>query len=406
MKIGFLLSNIKTSDGGIYQYSIYIFKMLLKCDEIEQIVAFVSADQQKEFSSLLNHPKVTLVKQSDGGFVTRFVKKVSDFYLTRYYLKGMTRKMPLRIHKLLNPDRHFFNRFNIDLLHVPRQHSPAYLLKYPVVVSMHDVQHLHFPEFFTPVERIYKSVSYYNSLNETDHVVASYQHVKNDLIKYFRIEADKVNVCPVPLDEDWVADEQGTSPEVLKAKYNIPDAIMLTPAATWEHKNHMVVLEAMALLKSRGIKLFWVATGNKTKFYPVIEERIKQLGLEDLVLFTGIVPHLDLKGLYTMAKLVVIPTMYEAGSGPLVEAMRYLTPVICSNVTSLPDTIGNSAFTFSPGDTERVAELISKVLGDPEFVKSNKANSQARIDYYSQLSYSDAFLAAYRAAVIRHTPHT
>lgn len=399
MKLGYYIANIQATDGGIYQYSVYVLKMLFKCNEIEQIVIFYSKEEEEEYRHLFSHPKIKTVLHKKNNWLKEYLKKISEFYLNRYYLKRMASKVPLLIYKLLNPDRRFLNRYKLDALHVPKQHSPAYQLKYPVIVSMHDVQQFHFPEFFTPLERIYKSISYYTTLCETEHVIVSYNHIKTDLIKYFPIAPGKITVCPVPLDEDWAEEASVTSIEELKSRYAIPDQIILTPAATWEHKNHIKVLEALAVLKKEGIKLFWVSTGYKTKFYKTIEERIQFLGLSDQVLFTGLVPDSDLKGLYKMAKLVVIPTLYEAGSGPLVEAMRYDSPVICSNVTSLPDTIGNEEFIFAPLDHSKIAGLIKQGLSDISFIERNKQNSRIRIKALSQQDYRVGFMNAYKKAI-------
>lgn len=399
MKVGYYISNIMTSDGGIYQYTIYILKMLLKCPEIEQVVVFKSKSQNDDFKHMFSHPKVKTITCKERGRVLTFAKKLSDYFLSRYYMKKKSNKTPLFLYKILNPDRWFLNKFNLDVLHVPRQHSPAYILRYPVVISMHDVQQFYFPEFFSPLERIYKSISYYTSLCETDHVIVSYNHVKKDLIKYFPIESDKINVCPVPVNEDWVSDNLGTSFDELKQKYNIPDEFILTPAATWEHKNHNAVIEALLILRKEGRKVFWVATGNKTKYYEKIKEKIAEFNLSDQVLFTGIVPDLDLKGLYKSTRLVVIPTLYEAGSGPLFEAMRYQTPVICSNVTSLPDTIGDNQFVFNPYDYEQIALLIKKSLTDVNFINENKQNSEKSISKISNQNFSLEFIHAYRSAI-------
>jgi len=351
------------------------------------------------FSWLFEQPKVRAVMHDERSKTYNFLKKSSEFFLTRYYLKLASSRLIYRLYCLLNPDRRFLNRFNLDVLHVPRQHSPAYNLKYPVIITMHDVQHFHFPEFFSPVERIYKSIRYFTSMSETTHVIVSYSHVKNDLNKYFSNIKARISVCPVPLNEDWTAGYPETSINDLKETYNTPDHIILTPAATWEHKNHIAVLKALSLLRDEGLKIFWVSTGNKTGFYPTIEKSINELNLADQVLFTGVVPESDLIGFYKIAKLVVIPTLYEAGSGPLIEAIRYNTPVICSNVTSLPETIGNSEFVFDPTNYRQIADLIKRALTDDKFLTRNKANSEKRAFFYNNVSSSAAFIEAYNIAI-------
>ena len=402
MKVGYYISKIQASDGGIYQYSIYILKMLLKCNEIKKVYLFYSDDQNTSFSTFLTHPKVVPVLHDKKCKIYNYQKKLSEFFLTRYYLKNSKSPFLYKLCYFLNPNRRFLNKYKLDVLHVPRQHAPSFKLNYPVVVSMHDVQQLHYPEFFTPLERIYRSISYYVSLSEASHVVVSYTHVKDDINKYFSSIRPDVSVCPVPMDEDWTDSKACTDTNLLKSNLSFPDQFILTPAATWEHKNHLAVLQALSILRKRGEKVFWISTGHKTPYFKTIEEKITELELNDQVLFTGLVSDADLIGLYKMASLVVIPTLYEAGSGPLFEAIRYQVPVICSRVTSLPDTIKNEEFTFDPHDSNKIAELISAALSEPGFIERNKTNSLLRLAELKSADYSSSFIHAYENAVAFH----
>lgn len=397
MNIGFYIANISPADGGIFQYSLYILRMLVKCDSVNSIYLFQSNDQHEALSEILNDRKVRAVICNGNTRIKNLMRQASEFWITRYYMRIKSPKYFLNLYKLLNPERKQLNKFNIDLLHVPRQHSPAYKLKYPVIITMHDIQHVHYPEFFTPLERVHKAIRYYITMSETDQVIVSYHHVKNDLIKYFKTKDEKISVCPVPVNDDWMTNS-ATSFELLKEKYHLPEVYIMTPAATWEHKNHIAVLKALNLLRGESFKVFWISTGNKTPFYEVISEKIKSLNLEDQVLFPGIVSDSDLKGLYQNTSLVVIPTLYEAGSGPLFEAMRYKKPVICSNVTSLPETIDNPEFTFNPLNIMELAGLIKRGLTDTQFIERNLENSRKRTDYFKSIDYDTAFLNTYSKA--------
>lgn len=394
MRIGFYLTNINPSDGGIFQYSIYLLKMLIKCDQVSQIYLFYSIEQKEVLSIYFTEKKIRPIQYLKSTMIVRTLRQASEFWLTRYYMRINKQKYNLILYKLFNPDRLFFNRYKVDLLHIPRQHSPAYLLKYPVIITMHDIQHFHFPEFFTSLERVHKAIRYHISFKEADHIIVSFNHVKNDIDKYYKEEKEKTSVCPVPLIDDWISSEP-TSYEVLKKKYHITGTFILTPAATWQHKNHLAVLEALSILRSEGLNLFWIATGNKTSYFETINKRISELKLEDQVIFPGIVPDQDLKGLYYSTSLVVIPTFYEAGSGPLVEAMRYGVPVICSNVTSLPEMIGNPEFIFNPYNSLELASLIKQAVTDDDFVNRNLENSKKQIDLFRSMNYIKPFVKVY-----------
>jgi len=113
--------------------------------------------------------------------------------------------------------------------------------------------------------------------------------------------------------------------------------------------------------------------------------------------FLGLVPEEDLICLYKNSSLVVIPTLYEAGSAPLYEAMRYQVPVICSNVTSLPETIGNEEFIFDPNEVSEIAIKIKKILMDSTFREKNLMNSIERINYFRSFNYVQNFTDVYKS---------
>lgn len=371
--------------------------MLTNCESVDKIYLFIDQSQQHEFDAYFNNNKIVPVVCHGDGRVSRILRQSSEFWINRYYLRDKPNHYCRTLYRILNPDRRFLNKFKIDLLHIPRQHAPAYELNYPVVVTMHDIQHLHYPEFFTPLERIHKAIRYQVTMQEADQIIVSYNHVRNDLVKYFRTDTSKINICPVPVDNDWMT-RQATEFEILKKRFKLPDVYILTPAATWEHKNHLAVLEALNILRGESFNVYWIATGHKTAFYSKIEKRIKELELENQVIFPGIVSDEDLRGLYQNASLVVVPTLYEAGSGPLIEAMRYEIPVICSNVTSLPDTIGDPEFIFNPLNSMDIAGLIKQGLTDVDFIKRNINNSRKQSDLIRKLDYKAAFIEAYSRA--------
>ncbi len=262
---------------------------------------------------------------------------------------------------------------------------------------MHDIQEYHYPEYFSASQKLHRKVNNINAINESDHIIVSFDHIKNDLLKYFDVKESKISLCPPPFAEDWFLSDIFTSEETLSKKYELRKKFLLYPAATWKHKNHINLIKAMAKLVEDGLDLQLICTGNITDHHLTIEKEIKKLNLEGRVRFLGIVPEEDLIGLFKSASLVVIPTLYEAGSGPLYEAMRYSAPVICSNVTSLPDTMGMDDFIFDPNIIDEIVSLIRKMLVDDNFKQKNISNSVERMNYFRSQNYDYRFLKVYRA---------
>ena len=103
--------------------------------------------------------------------------------------------------------------------------------------------------------------------------------------------------------------------------------------------------------------------------------------------------------LYNNANLIAIPSLYEAGSGPLFEAMYYSRPVICSNVTSLPESIGDCEFVFDPLNLDEISNLILRGLYDKDFIMRNKLNSAKRMEQLKELNYENIYLNALELAI-------
>ena len=271
-----------------------------------------------------------------------------------------------------------------------------YSLKIPVVTTMHDLQEFHFPEFFSSQERLHRAINNKKSLEESAGVIVSFEHVKKDILKYFQIDENKIFVCPPPFSENWFTKKDHSKYDEVKNKYSLSDEFILYPAASWRHKNHENLIKAINKLKHDGISINLICTGTRTEYYEkVLKILVSEFNLNDEIKFIGIIPECELISLYKMSRLVVIPTMYEAGSGPLYEAMRYRVPVVCSNVTSLPETMNNNEFVFNPFSVEEISAIIRKGITDEDFRKRNVENSIIRMDYYKKLNFDKAFIDLY-----------
>ncbi|MBX9807176.1 MAG: glycosyltransferase, partial [Flavobacteriaceae bacterium] len=120
--------------------------------------------------------------------------------------------------------------------------------------------------------------------------------------------------------------------------------------------------------------IYLICTGHPTEFYTNnIKPFIEKQGLTDKIKFVGIVSDEELFELYHKCSAVVVPTLYEAGSFPLVESILMGIPVVCSNVTSLPETIGDGQFVFDPIDISDIADKINKIWSDDIYRIENMA---------------------------------
>ena len=392
MRIGFYIHHTTISAGGIFTYSIGILKQLLKSDQIEKIIVITSEEVNEKLKEISEDPKIEIVNINRNDLI---VKLRLICYFLLLILFTPVRNIFFKVFDWLNPYSKILTKENLSLFHIPVQYSPIYKTKIPVLITMHDLQEYHYPEFFSVKEKLFRKINNKIAILDSDRIIVSFNHVKNDILKYFKVSEEKVSVCPPPFADNWFAETKETDWSTLSKKYNIEKDCILYPAATWRHKNHLGLLEAMKNLVLEKDDIHLVCTGKKTEFYKEIQSKILDYDLSKNVHFLGIVPEENLIGLYKNARLVVIPTLYEAGSGPLYEAMRYGIPVICSNVTSLPETIGNEDFIFNPNDSDEILKKIKLGLFDEEFRKRNIQNSIEKMDKFRQINFYDNFIEAY-----------
>ncbi len=405
MKIGYYIHHTSLKAGGIFTYSIGILKLLLASDYIEKIIIVIDEEQRDYFEKLSSNSKVEIIVIDRKRISIKIRLALSYFLIDNYtlYKNNSIANPKLQIFKKLsffiNPYKKVLNRKKIDLFHVPLQYSPIYGRDVPIITTMHDLQELHFPEFFDEHERLHRGLNNKKAITNSDHVIVSFEHIRKDLVKYFNISDEKISVCPPPFTEDWFATTNETLKDTLIKKYNFRNPFILYPAATWRHKNHINLIKAISSLRNEGISIQLVCTGNKTKYYVSLKKKISELELTDQIKFLGIIPEEDLIGLYKCASMVVIPTLYEAGSGPLYEAMRYSVPVICSDVTSLPDTMGNKKYIFNPNNINEIASLIKKMLQEKDFKSENLKNSAERLHSLGKVDYMKNFVGVYKKLI-------
>ena len=303
MRIGFYIHHTMIKAGGIFTYSIGILRLLLKQQEIEKIVIISSLEVKQALREIVEYSKIEfLVVNRDSTFnkirffLSFFLYDTNIIYQHYFPNSKILRKLS-RFSNFINPYNGIVKRSNIKLLHVPIQYAPIYRTSIPVITTMHDVQEFHFPEFFSAPERLHRAINNLKSVSESDHIIVSFEHIKKDLIKYYSVNSNKISVCPPPFADDWFATNNESDWSSLETKYSISKKYLLFPAATWPHKNHIILIETLAKVRETIDQISLVCTGNKTEYITILEKKIIELGLKNYVSFLGIVPEEDLIGL-------------------------------------------------------------------------------------------------------------
>ncbi|MEQ9287546.1 MAG: glycosyltransferase family 1 protein [Cyclobacteriaceae bacterium] len=379
--------------GGAYQYACALLEIL-------------KADQENKYF---------IYHKSNDDFINNFCKENNQFELVEQ--TNANKRAPNLMSKLLSVLVHkgkqhqgqrltYFNwikeRYHIDIVHSVYQNIPRWDIDVPIVSTLHDVQELLFPQYFSPEKRAERAINRLNSVSKSSCIVVSYQHVKNDIIKFFNIAPERVKVILLSMSSLSILNHRPSKTIVGKAIHNYRDFI-LYPASTWEHKNHINLIKSLCHIKKKyNTRINLVCTGDKKGFYEKIKEQVNQLDIQDQVNFTGIIDESDLYCLYKTCRAVVIPTQYEAGSFPLMESMLLGVPVVCSNVTSLPETIGDKKFTFDPNSIEEISDSIYSIWSDKQFRDKNVENSEEKKKLILETEALESFISLYSNLLEAH----
>jgi glycosyltransferase involved in cell wall biosynthesis len=198
-------------------------------------------------------------------------------------------------------------------------------------------------------------------------IITDSEHAKNDIIKLWKVNPRKIFVIPLGLAKRYRPIENEKLLNQVKKRLKLPGKYILYLGNFKPHKNVPALIQAYKHIEKKfpDYKLVLAGTldehGIKTKDY------VTSQGLKNKVLFTDTVREKDCpEAIYSMADLFVFPTLYEGFGLPPLEAMACGTPVVASNLTSVPEVIGDAGILVNPMAIEELSDAISGLLKSPE----------------------------------------
>ena len=289
----------------------------------------------------------------------------------------------------------------VDVVHFPYAvHFPTTI---PFVFEPLDLQHRHLPEFFTPGERRWRETIYRAGCERARLIVTGTRWTKQDIVRQYGIDPNKIAVIPIrsglpplPPSEDVVARARRT--------YGLPERFLLYPAMAFPHKNHLRLFEALAVLRDRhGLTLPLICTGRPYESHsPVLAAALDRLALTGQVRMLGAIPPDDLVALFASARALVFPSLFEGIGMPVLEALQYNLPVICSDVTCLPEVAGNAALYFDPTRVEAIVDALRTAHRRPEVLDRCRQAAPGVLARFSWPRAARTYVACYR--VVAGTP--
>lgn len=379
MKIGVNCLSIDPSyKGGVNTYTFGLLDGFARVAEGHQFQIYASGENIGLFERYREHPGFSVFEipfAGMRGIANRVFKPLSAYSGLKGFHRTVVDLFFGDVVRLM--DQHS------DLIYTPTTVLFPYTFSKPTILSMHDIQQVHFPQFFSRAELIKRKVRFAISAEQATYLQASSEFIKQDLLEHFEgLKPEQVVVIPEGVTEDEFASRKEGGD--VRAKYGIPADFLFYPAQLWPHKNHITALKALERLRrDHGMTISLVLTGAEFAASGEIFDFIRAHGM-DYVHYLGKVPFEDLVALYQSARFFITAVLYESSSLPLLEAAAAGCPLIAS------DTPPNREMSrilnielFEPLDDCGLADLLSRIWNDDRLIEQQILHNSKHIGYYS-----------------------
>lgn len=268
----------------------------------------------------------------------------------------------------------------------------------PTVLTFHDMQERFFPEFFTPAQHVERYYHYDWSLRMADAVIAVSDFTRRSCIEIAGITPRKIVRVHHAPDELPASRRPGIGAQ-------LEESFLFYPANFWAHKNHLRLLEALALLRrERDVRAPCVFTGSLLGRDAEWADAVARAGLADQVTHLGLRPRAEVSWLFHEARGMIFPSLFEGFGIPIVEAMHCSCPIACSGTTALPEIATGRALFFDPADVRSIADATQRLWEDETLRTRLAAAGPSHAATFSPEQLIAGHLEAFALAVRRYHP--
>jgi glycosyltransferase involved in cell wall biosynthesis len=276
-------------------------------------------------------------------------------------------------------------RAAVDVLHYPLT-VPVPRFDGPTVVTLHDLQHLELPSFFSRAERAFRRFAYEGAARRASVVVTPSEHARSMAAERLGVDPERVVVAPHGVDHSRFTPE-GPSEG--------PERFVYYPANLWPHKNHRRLIEALARTSDREVEL--VLSGKPSGSGELLELAAR-LGVGGRVRHLGYLPHARVPALLRRARGMVFPSLFEGFGQPPLEAMACGCAVASSVRGALGEVCSGAVLELDPLDVDSIAAAIDALASDDALVAGLRARGLERAAGYTWARSAQAHREAYALA--------
>jgi len=366
MRIGIDARLTYYTDAGISQYILRLIQGLAQID------------QQNEFVILRDRRDRQIITENHN------FKRIDLWTPSHHRFEQLGLRLELPSHGL-------------DLLHSP-DFIPPFHRNFKSVITIHDLAFLLYPHFLTQ-----DSARYYGQIDQavksTDHIIAVSESTKQDTIRLLGVPDSKITVIYEATNPIYRPMDRDQARERVRRIYGLEEYLLFVSTIE-PRKNLPTLLHAFRdLVDQYKVNTVLAIVGRKGWLSEGIEDLVDRLRLRDMIHFLGRVSTEELAYLYNGAQALVHPSFYEGFGLPPLEAMRCGIPVVCSNVSALPEVVGDAALLVPPEDPSEWTVAMWRVLHDQKLRDELQAKGYCRAECFSVEKTARKTLEVYKRVI-------
>lgn len=262
-----------------------------------------------------------------------------------------------------------------DLLFVPAFSAPV-LWPGKLVVTCHDLIGRLFPGSFSRSARFYWSHLLPRSMRHADHILTISDATKRDIVRLLGIPDSRITVTPLGVEPGFQPDTGTVRAAEVRARYRLPRPFCIAVGTIEPRKNYPFLIDAFAVSKREDHDL--VIVGKRGWDARAVEQRIRQLHVDERVHVLEYVEEADLVTLLGCATALLFPSRYEGFGLPVLEAMACGTPVVATTTSSVPEVGGDAVLYADPADRQLWAAHIGRIIADAQLRADLRQRGLAR----------------------------
>lgn len=267
---------------------------------------------------------------------------------------------------LLGIDCNVLQLFRHQRIDVVFESATFYGWKFPIpaIAWLPDFQHRHLPSQFKFLAYWRRELGFRAQVAFGRIIMLSSENARKDCEQFYWGATGNVMVVPFPvfISTDLIEE----FPENVTYFYQLPPTFFYLPSQLWKHKNHMIVIEALGLLKRAGVEVVVAVTGSSQNsqdpgYVRELNARIESLGLRNNFRILGFVPRRNVVSLLRVCTAMINPSFFEGWSSTVEEARALGVPMVLSDIAVHREQMGNGAIFFAPNKADDLAAKLREM---------------------------------------------